>query len=157
MKRSIFTFFVLTAFMFGYASERHIVIDKSAFKLWVIEGQDTIFSAPICVGKNKGQKVRKGDCRTPEGRFTICQIQDSKNWKHDFRDGKGPIRGAYGPYFMRLKTPRWTSIGIHGTCFPQSIGTRDSEGCIRLQNDNLKKLREYVFVGMKVQVLPDPK
>ena len=157
MKRSIFTFFVLTAFMFGYASERHIVIDKSAFKLWVIEGKDTIFTAPICVGKNKGQKVRKGDCRTPEGSFTICQIQDSKNWKHDFRDGNGPIRGAYGPYFMRLKTPRWTSFGIHGTCFPQSIGTRDSEGCIRLQNDNLKKLREYVFVGMKVQVLPDPK
>lgn len=30
-------------------------------------------------------------------------------------------------------------IGVHGTCKPESIGTRDSDGCIRLH----KKYKDY--------------
>lgn len=47
---------------------------------------------------------------------------------------------------------KWDGIGIHGTHDPASIGTRASEGCIRLENGNLQKLKPYVKVGMKVTV-----
>ena len=43
-------------------------------------------------------------------------------------------------------------IGIHGTHDPASIGTCASEGCIRLQNENLKKLKDYAKVGMQVKI-----
>ena len=151
----IIVFILLSLSLICIAEERHIIIDKAAYKLSVIQNQDTIFQAPICIGKNFGQKTKKGDNKTPEGKFTISHIQDSRRWKHDFNDGKGEILGSYGPWFFRLKTPKWTDIGIHGTCFPQSIGTRDSEGCIRLLNDDLIKLKKLVFVGMNVEILPD--
>ena len=139
----------------GMAADR-IVIDKPALMLYVIsEKADTLFRAPVCVGKNLGDKQRKGDMRTPEGTFTITQIQDASSWTHDFNDGGGERKGAYGPSFFRLLTPPHKGIGIHGTCFPERMSTRDSEGCIRLLNDDLLRLRPYVFKGMEVTVTPD--
>lgn len=133
----------------------YIVIDKQKLELYMINQTDTLFRAPVCVGKNFGDKQRLGDMRTPEGTFTICQIQDSSWWTHDFHDGKGMRKGAYGPWFFRLRMPRWTTIGIHGTCFPASVGTRDSEGCVRLRNEDLRELKPYVRLGMKVTILKD--
>jgi lipoprotein-anchoring transpeptidase ErfK/SrfK len=104
------------------------------------------------VGKNTGDKQRVGDMRTPEGEFPIVQIQNSSKWTHDFQDGKGPTRGAYGPYFIRLGTPGWTGIGIHGTHAPDSIGTNVTEGCIRLTNEDVQTLRKMVKIGDKVVI-----
>lgn len=152
---------LLTIFLGSVLSLRaadRIVIDKPSLMLYVIsEKSDTLFRAPVCVGKNLGDKQRKGDMRTPEGTFTISQIQDASSWTHDFGDGAGERKGAYGPFFFRLVTPPHTGIGIHGTCFPERISTRDSEGCIRLLNDDLRALRPYVFKGMSVTVTPDKK
>lgn len=137
-------------------ARNRIVIDKPTLKLYVIgEKNDTLFTAPVCVGKNLGNKQRKGDMRTPEGKFTITQIQDAESWTHDFHDGGGERKGAYGPYFIRLATPPHTGIGIHGTCFPERISTRDSEGCIRLLNDDLRRLMPYVSKGMSVEITAD--
>lgn len=136
-------------------SQRYLDIDKNNLKLHVIEQKDTLASFPICAGKNLGQKIKAGDHKTPEGNFSIVMIQNSSTWKHDFKDGKGLRRGAYGPWFFRLKTPMSTHIGIHGTCFPESIGKRESEGCIRLKNEDLQELYKYVFVGMDVVIQRD--
>lgn len=135
--------------------DAYIVVDKPAFMLHVIADTDTLFSAPVCLGANYGNKQYRGDQRTPEGTFHISMIQDSRYWSHDFRDGKGKIPHAYGPWFLRLKADPWRAIGIHGTCFPESIGKRESEGCVRLNNYDMAKLRKYVSVGMKVVILPD--
>lgn len=137
------------------AQSRVIVVDKTSLQLYVIENTDTLFSAPICVGANLGDKKKKGDRKTPEGVFSISKMQNSSKWKHDFKDGNGLISGAYGPWFFRLKTPKWTSIGIHGTCFPESIGKRKSEGCIRLNNEDLLKLRPFIKIGTKVIITKD--
>lgn len=92
--------------------------------------------------------------KTPEGLFSVQQIQDASAWTHDFGDGKGEIRGAYGSHFIRLKTPGHRGIGIHGTHDPASIGTRATEGCVRLNNSDLLELvKKYVYVGMPVVIL----
>ena len=108
----------------------------------------------VSTGKGYGNKQRRGDMRTPEGTFRITQIQDASSWSHDFGDGLGVIEGAYGPWFMRLETPGFSGIGIHGTHKPSSIGTRDSEGCIRLLNENVDSLRRMVSVGTTVIITP---
>ena len=105
---------------------------------------------PCAVGQNKGPKEEEGDLKTPEGVFTISVIENSAKWTHDFGDGYGKRQGAYGPWFIRLKTPKFTGIGIHGTCFPESIGRRSSEGCVRLRNEDVTKLVSYVRRGDRV-------
>ena len=141
-----------------------IVISKPEYRLYVCEvvGADTLKRAhfPVCVGKAKGQKQKKGDMKTPEctveNPFTITEIVDASNWHHDFGDGRGSIL-SYGHWFMRLKTPGHSGIGIHGsTNNESSVPGRGSEGCIRLRDDDLIQLKEkYAFVGMHVVILPD--
>lgn len=64
--------------------------------------------------------------------------------KYDFNDEYGVRDNAYGDWFFRLKVPLYKRIGIHGTCFPESIRTRCSERCIRLKNEDLKiNYKEY--------------
>lgn len=127
-------------------------LSKENFKLFVMKGSNVTEAFGVAVGKNRGRKQRAGDNRTPEGMFRIIQIQDSSYWTHDFRDGKGEIKGAYGPWFIRLETG-WRGIGIHGTHDPASIGTNASEGCIRLTNDDLRTLKDkYVKIGVKVYI-----
>lgn len=141
-----------------------IVISKPELHLSVYEDQegDTVLLAqyPVCVGKNFGQKQKTGDMKTPEctfdNPFSITQIQPASTWVHDFGDGRGSIQ-AYGNWFMRLKTPGFSGIGIHGsTNNENSVPGRGSEGCIRLRDEDLDLLKErYAFVGMKVIILKD--
>ena len=141
-----------------------IVVSKPELHLSVYEDQegDTVLLAryPVCVGKNLGQKEKKGDMKTPEctfeNPFSITEIKPASSWTHDFGDGRGAIL-AYGNWFMRLKTPGHSGIGIHGsTNNESSVPGRGSEGCIRLLNDDLDQLKaNYAFVGMKVIVLGD--
>lgn len=118
-------------------------------------------SYPVCLGKNKGQRVTDYDKKTPEsfpGReFYINGICDSSNWKYDHEDGRGAIH-TYGKWFMRLHIPNFTSIGIHGSTNEResiAIG-RGSEGCIRLLDEDIIHLHDnYADVGTKVIILPE--
>lgn len=136
-----------------------IVISKKELTLsvYVSKSPDTLLLAryPVCLGKNKGHKEKSGDMRTPESSFEppfkIKQIQDASDWRHDFHDGRGSIK-AYGHWFLRLETPPFTGIGIHrSTNNERSVPGRESEGCIRLRDDDIIDLKDkYVWLGMPV-------
>lgn len=149
------------------------VISKQEYRLYVYEkvASDTILVAhyPVCYAKRTGQKTKSGDMSTPEGDmqnyFTISQIQDASTWKHDFKDGRGSIK-AYGDWFMRLNLNKATnlnaatrsnrSIGIHGSSGNrESVPGNDSEGCIRLRDEDISHLKShFAQVGTKVVVKP---
>ena len=134
-----------------------ILIKKSEFRLYLLADGDVVNSWPIALGKNAGQKRVSGDMKTPNGSFPIDEVLDSSYWTHDFHDGKGEIEGAYGPYFISLDTSAlsggaWDGIGIHGTHDPASIGTRASEGCIRMHNSDLLALKKQISVGTQVTI-----
>ena len=132
-----------------------ILIDKQTMNLQMFDYKgNTVMNVPIACGRNIGNKEKQGDLRTPEGVFHISGIEDASSWSHDFNDGRGTIDSAYGPWFIRLDTPGHNGIGIHGTHAPESIGTRATEGCIRLHNDDLNKLKEKVHIGMTVVITP---
>lgn len=126
-----------------------IHINKGTYLLTVLENEQVVNTYPIAIGKNPGQKQRSGDLTTPTGDFTVDEILDASYWTHDFKDGKGEIAGAYGPWFISLQTG-WDGIGIHGTHDPASIGTMVSEGCIRMNNSDLLELVPKAVVGTKV-------
>lgn len=135
-----------------------VVISKKRLQLSVYApvGGDTTLVAryPVCISRNKGQKERSGDMRTPESEpgepFKIKQIQDASDWTHDFGDGRGAIL-SYGHWFMRLETP-FSGIGIHGsTNNEDKMPGRDSEGCIRMRDKDLEHFHDnYAYVGMPI-------
>ncbi len=138
-----------------------IIISKKLQRLsvyGVTQGGDTVLLAryPVCLSRNKGQKQGSGDMRTPESEpghpFHIKQIQDASDWHHDFGDGRGEIL-SYGHWFLRLETP-FSGIGIHGsTNNENSVPGRDSEGCIRLRDQDIIHLHDnYAWVGMPVTI-----
>lgn len=138
------------------AGDISIVIDKQHLTLTVLSSKgDTAKTYRIACAVNLGPKTRKGDHKTPEGTFPINQILNARGIPHDFHDGKGPIPNAYGPWFLRLDVPGFGDIGIHGTHLPESIGTRCTEGCIRMTNENITELKGMVRLGTKVTILPD--
>ena len=124
----------------------HIFIKKSAFTLYLLDDKNNVIKAYDCtLGKNPGQKQKRGDMKTPTGTFLVDEICDAE------------IKGAYGPWFISLDTDAmskgaWGGIGIHGTHKPNVMRVRDSEGCIRLQNQNVEELKQYVRVGTKVVI-----
>ncbi len=132
-----------------------ILVDKGklTLSLYDVKGM-VIMSFPCCCALRYGNKTQRYDSRTPEGVFPVSMIQDSRLWKHDSHDGRGQRLGCYGAHFIRLDYPPYHKIGIHGTDEPESLGTRASEGCIRVRNDNLEKLVPYVHVGMPVIIVP---
>ena len=131
-----------------------VLIEKKAHRLTVMRDGVKLKEYGIAVGKNGGDKKRVGDMRTPEGVFPVQRIENASKWTHDFRDGKGAIKNAYGPLFIRLDTDPWKGIGIHGTHDPASIGTDVTEGCVRLNNDDLLEFRGLIAVGTKVLIRP---
>jgi len=132
-----------------------IVISKEEMTLAMYDYKGKMLvKYPVACGKNLGDKLDKGDMKTPEGTFLISDIQESAHWTHDFGDGKGEIQGAYGPFFVRLLTPGHQGIGIHGTHNEESIGTRDTEGCIRMKNEDLEKFVKKIRVGNVVVITP---
>ena len=156
MARKIFIVFVLALGCMAAYAEKYIIVNKPLSTLYVKDDDKVLMEAKVCLGRGVGQKTVKGDHKTPEGVFEVNGIHASSEWKEDFRDGKGPRKGAYGPWFFRLDTPQSTHIGIHGTCFPESVGSRQSDGCVRLRNEDLLELKKHVRLGMKVIITPDP-
>lgn len=132
-----------------------LIISKQNMRLHLINYKgDTLFCAPVAVGKAYGNKREQGDMRTPEGAFKVVDIQNASEWTHDFGDGKGKVSGAYGNYFIRLEVPGHKGIGIHGTHDPTSIGGRATEGCIRLSNKDLEHLKTLIYPPLTVIITP---
>ena len=139
-----------------WAQSAFLLVDKQHFTLSVVDSTGYVEKTyGIGCGIRYGNKLQRGDHKTPEGSFRINEIVYAEHISHDFGDGKGPIPGAYGPWFLRLNTPQSNIIGIHGTHLPESIGTRCSEGCIRMRNEDIQALKERVEVGFPVIILPD--
>jgi lipoprotein-anchoring transpeptidase ErfK/SrfK len=124
-----------------------VVVSKSRCELKVVtpEGERTY---PVSIGSNpdSADKQEVGDCRTPEGEFTVVSVEDSSDWEHEGER-------VYGPLFLRLDCPPWEGIGIHGTNRPDLLGTLASRGCVRMRNEDLLELAAVVGVGARVRIV----
>lgn len=129
----------------------YLVVELKNYKMYLYEDQNIVKEYSIAIGKNPGDKEKVGDSRTPWGNFRIEKIEPAEHWVYNYGDGKGYVH-AYGKWFIRLETNeeqtfsgnKWTGIGIHGTHEEESIGTRASRGCLRMHNNELEELVEFL-------------
>lgn len=141
------------------AKQYFIVVDKGAMEVQLHHVDSGKVKAYRCaLGRGLGQKREKGDCRTPEGIFFVGNVYDSAGRFYTSPEGvRSPNPGQYGPKFIRVSGAGYSSIGIHGTDSPRSLGRRVSHGCIRISNKDILDLVKYVEPGMKIIIKPGPK
>ena len=136
--------------------EHFIIVDKDRMKVVLCDKYGRVKKEyTMACAKNYGSKSGDWDSRTPEGFFSAEGVYNSTDWL--FKDKNGhvsPTKGQYGPRFIRLKTPITSGVGIHGTCSPGALGKRVSHGCIRIKNENILELVQYVEKGMPIIVSP---
>jgi lipoprotein-anchoring transpeptidase ErfK/SrfK len=136
-------------------ASRIIIVDKGKLILSLIKyNGEVIDEFPVAVGKEYGNKDTVGDNKTPEGIFRIVSIERSEKWElDDETDSLPAIKGLYGPWFLRLDTG-FEGIGIHGSPENAALEKRSTQGCIRLDNKDLEKLRNEVDIGTRIIIIP---
>lgn len=128
-----------------------VVINKNKRRLSVVTRHgDEVGRFPVCSSRNRGQKRKKDDCKTPEGTFEIIGIYNSTDWTY-----KDTGQKAYGPFFVHLYTAPFFGIGIHGTNAPYSVPGRSSHGCVRMHNETISRVRKMLNKDSRVTILSD--
>ncbi len=122
-----------------------VLVDKSDYTLTLLLDGHFIKQYPVGTGKSD---------KTPEGKFVIDNKLINPVWYspdgiYQFGDPKNVLgtrwigfedkEGLYG-------------YGIHGTAEPDSIGKEMSNGCIRLTNEDVEDLFDYVKPKMTVVI-----
>jgi lipoprotein-anchoring transpeptidase ErfK/SrfK len=95
---------------------------------------------------------------TPEGLFTVTVKAVNPYYrKKDIPGGdpRNPLGKRWIGFDARDTDGR--TYGIHGTNDPSSIGKYISQGCIRLQNEAVESLFEYIPLGTKILVITTDK
>jgi lipoprotein-anchoring transpeptidase ErfK/SrfK len=122
-----------------------VLVDKSDYTLTLLLDGRFIKQYPVGTGESD---------KTPEGKFVIENKLKNPVWYspdgiYQFGDPKNVLgtrwigfedkKGLYG-------------YGIHGTTDPDSIGKEMSNGCVRLKNEDVQDLFDYVKTKMTVVI-----
>ncbi len=86
---------------------------------------------------------------TPVGHYEVFKMDVEPNWT-DPKTGKvykyGEPGHAIGSRWLALRGGSKSGLGIHGTIDPDSIGSKASNGCIRLLNQDVEELYGFASV-----------
>jgi len=94
--------------------------------------------------------------RTPESSFKITERIEQPTWYAP--DGKvypfGEKENILGTRWLGFeRTAEFSGFGIHGTAFPETIGTESSAGCIRMRNEDVEEVYDLIPEGAVVTIV----
>lgn len=118
-----------------------IRVVKRQFVLLLLNGDELYRLYRIGVGREN---------KTPVGTFTISSKVIHPAWSPPGRTFPyGHPENPLGTHWLGLTPaegtdPTLTGYGIHGTWEPETIGTAASEGCVRLHNDHIRELFDFL-------------
>ena len=122
-----------------------IVINLPSRMLELYSGNTLIKEYPVAIGKPSTP--------TPLGQFNVIYKEINPTWIPEGR-GYTVLSGPDNPLGYR-----WIGFfelyGIHGNNAPWSIGQAVSNGCIRMQEENVEELFEVVKYGTPVRITYD--
>lgn len=95
---------------------------------------------------------------TPEGLFTVTIKAVNPYYRRKNINGGDP-ENPLGTRWIgfNAKETDGRIYGLHGTNQPETIGHYVSQGCIRLQNEAIESLYEYIPIGTKVLIVTTDK
>lgn len=121
----------------------HVEVLVGERKVRLSDGGSVVLEAPVIVGKSASP--------TPLGRFYVTDVDPKYEGS------------SYGPWVLPLSgfSQALDSFGggapalaLHGTNRPDLMGKAASNGCVRLPNDVITKLRNTVPMGTPVDIRP---
>lgn len=128
------------------AGSTSAVVYKGEFRLALL--LDGIYVKEYLIGIGK-------DDLTPAGEFVVDNMLVKPKW---YKPGGGIV--DYGEE-GNLLGERWigfadepgaSGLGIHGTNEQQSLGTKCSNGCIRMRNDDVIEFYDFMRLGSRVVI-----
>ena len=145
--------------------DRHIVLLRGRRRLLLLENGSLRLAFPVATGMPGWE--------TPTGSFAVFQKIDQPVWVHPVTgervEEQGPDNplGSHWIAFQRdclgrdaHDGDRWitikgcTTTGFHGTPHRWTVGRAISHGCVRLYNEDVRRLYGQVKLGTQVTVLP---
>jgi lipoprotein-anchoring transpeptidase ErfK/SrfK len=121
-----------------------MVLDLSKFQLTVYKGNEIFVETDVVIGKDS--------TRTPVGRFYMTEkIKQSND------------TGIYGSWVLATNgysesldtfNDGLPVIAFHGTNQPELVGTKASNGCVRMPNDVVSKLADALPAGTPIDIIP---
>lgn len=141
------------------ANVDRLVVNKSARKLYLFAGDELLRSYNVALGKNPvGHKERRGDQRTPEGRYLL----DWRNPQSRF------YRSIHISYPNESDRRRAATKGVHpgGDIMLHGvparyrddqellIGINWTEGCIAVTNAAMEEIWSLVADNTPIEILP---
>ena len=89
--------------------------------------------------------------KTPAGEYTIINKLLEPKW---YRPNGGVVPFGHPDNALGV---RWmgigSSLGIHGTNAPETIGKHKSAGCIRMYNEDVMELYKLITIGSRVTIV----
>jgi len=137
-----------------------IVAYKGKRKMYAYANGKLLYTFSMSLGKNadKGNKVKAGDYKTPEGSYTIvrkkCDNRLYKSLMISYPSAADKARAAKrgvstGGYITIHGQPKWNADG-RGDAYTLS---RDwTEGCMAVPNAAIDKLWKAVANGVKIDI-----
>ena len=136
-----------------------ILVEKAAHRLSLFQRGRVTRSYVVALGQQPvGDKVRRGDMRTPEGRFTIEARNPQSKFHRALRISYPDA--AHRERARKLGVSPGGDIMIHGLPPKQAwVGAahRDfdwTEGCIALTNEEIEEIWSAVPIGTPIHILP---
>lgn len=132
-----------------YYSSYSFVVDKSARTLSVWQqtgnGLKKVAEVPADMGRNSGNKVSRGDAKTPEGIYFLQTRLDNPQLDYHVY-GKRAFTSDYPNFFDRREGKTGNGIWLHAV--PDEVPlTRGSSGCVVVRNDVILDLTKYIRLG----------
>lgn len=124
----------------------HMVLKLSERRVFVFQGQQELANYPVGVGRPGWE--------TPLGKFQVRTMLENPGWTHPFTgevmspDSDNPL----GERWIEFWTDGLNSIGFHGTSQRESVGEAVSHGCVRMYNEDIEELYEWVSRDTEVIV-----
>jgi L,D-transpeptidase catalytic domain len=129
--------------VFRFVSTRlRVLIDQSDRRLTVYRNGRVLMRVPVAIGKPSTP--------TPTGRFAIAEMIRTRTPGAFL----GPIVFPLTGYSNVLNEFAGGNgrVAMHGTSLPHLIGTRASNGCIRIHNSNVVRISRLVRPGVPVTI-----
>ncbi len=94
---------------------------------------------------------------TPKGSYTVENKVLNPDW---YYDGKkipyGDAKNILGTRWMGMANSvtgaNGAGLGVHGTAIPESVPGRESKGCVRMHNEDVEELYDFMPQGGKVVI-----
>jgi lipoprotein-anchoring transpeptidase ErfK/SrfK len=119
----------------------HIRVSRSRFVLLLYSGDEIYKMYRVGIGRQN---------RTPLGIFRIDSKVIHPDWNPPGKNiPYGDPENVLGTHWLGLEPvegtePTLRGYGIHGTWEPETVGTAASAGCVRMRNEDVNELFDFI-------------